>query len=61
MPTLLRAKENTQTPLQIQLVTPELMKRLILQGKTGTLIPSTLTLTDSGEATIRPALRQLAQ
>lgn len=58
MPQTDRARENQQPP-QVVKVTPELLKALIKQGRTGSLIPSKLTFTDSGEQIIRPILLPL--
>ena len=56
MPEAVRAKENQNNLPKVVKVTPEQMKALLAQHRTGQLVPSTLSLNDMGRPVIRPIL-----
>lgn len=56
----MRSTPSNATKPTVVKVTPEQLMALIRQGKTGSLKPSTLTLSDSGEHIIRPVLLPLS-
>lgn len=56
----MRSTHSNATKPTVVKVTPEQLMALIRQRKTGSLKPSTLTLSDSGEHIIRPVLLPLS-